>query len=629
MWLIDTQTLKLKFFLTPPPQYSILSHVWTDEECSFQEFRFPEHTQALIEKKGFKKIKACCELSLKQGFQWTWVDTCCIDKSSSAELSESINSMFSWYWSSTVCYAYLEDVNSTSTTQKVVQRSTDPEWRRVQGSTDPERHSESDSESNDPGSEPVFEHWPSRWYSRGWTLQELIAPLKVEFYNCYWTKIGTKWGLRREISSITGISEADLVYYNPRRSSIAQKMSWASARDTTRVEDKAYSLLGLFGVHLPLLYGEGRNAFRRLQEELIRTSTDHTIFAWRDRDRDTLLADSPAGFHRCGSAVGRVWTSESESQRRDTKKTYSITNGGLEMELWVLRDVNTVKHHLHRSGLSRRDLSKFIIGFFDYKDTVLPGLFMGLALMAEGAGRFRVYGQPIALTADVSEQLEIRTVVLAVDRPGGAMPLRRQIPVADTDIDASYNYRAQIFAAKELAWNSVRRVSCPGNFDTDPTAASFMKPKRDHTGSESITDVAVTPDGFYLFGITGCNPFDFLVLNLSAGPTCSISLHLLLSPALEYLKSTDPTECLPTWLVNGLACHVWETGTTAFGGNSALEGEYDGHISYWRELECRPGQDGVWIEHKLSDGRTLEVTVAGTGTGYDSPEILYIGLKDA
>lgn len=629
MWLIDTQTLKLKFFLTPPPQYSILSHVWTDEECSFQEFRFPEHTQALIEKKGFKKIKACCELSLEQGFQWTWVDTCCIDKSSSAELSESINSMFSWYWSSTVCYAYLEDVDSTLTTRKVVQGSTDPGRRVLQGSTDPKRRSEWDSESNDSGSEPVF-HYPSRWYSRGWTLQELIAPLKVEFYNCYWTKIGTKWGLRREISSITGISEADLVYYNPRRSSIAQKMSWASARDTTRVEDKAYSLLGLFGVHLPLLYGEGRNAFRRLQEELIRTSTDHTIFAWRDRDRDTLLAGSPAGFHTCGSTVGRVWTLGSKSERRDTKKTYSITNGGLEMELRVLCNVdNTVKHHLQNLGLSRRDLSKFIIGFFDYKDTVLPGYFMGLALMAEGAGRFRVYGQPIALKADVSEQLEIRTVVLAVDRPGGAMPLRRQIPVADTDIDTLCRYRAQIFAAKELAWNSVRRVSSPDSFATRPTAASFMKPTRDHTGLEDIADAAVTPDGVYLFGITERNPFDLLVLNLSAGPTCSITLQLLLSPALQKLDTTDPTERFPTWMMDGLTCHVWETGTAAFGGNSALEGEYDGHTSYWRELSRRLGQDGVWIEHKLLDGRTLEVTVVGTGTGYDSPEIMYIGLKDA
>lgn len=96
-----------------------------------------------------------------------------------------------------------------------------------------------------------------------------MAPRKVELYNRCWTKIGTKWGLRREISSITGISEADLVVFDPRRSSIAQKMSWASERYTARVEDEAYSLLGLFGVHMSLLYGEGQNAFRRLQEELI------------------------------------------------------------------------------------------------------------------------------------------------------------------------------------------------------------------------------------------------------------------------------------------------------------------------------------------------------------------------
>lgn len=540
--------------------------------------------------------------------------------------------MFLWYWSSTVCYAYLEDVKATSTTQRRFHAASEPELH-------PEPDSESGSDSKPPGSELGLDWVPSRWYSRGWTLQELMAPLKVEFYNRCWTKIGTKWGLRREISSITGISEADLVVFYPRRSSIAQKMSWALERYTTRVEDEAYSLLGLFGVHMSLLYGEGKNAFRRLQEELIRTSTDHTLFAWRGRDHhpqwNTLLADSPMGFHMCGSTVSRAWTELGyELDRRATKSTYAITNGGLEMELWVLCDVDAVKYHLRDTGLPERDFSKFIIGLFDYEDTSLPGLRMGLALKAEGAGRFRVRGQPIPLETDTIE-LEIKTVVLALDRPGGAVPLRREFPVADIDGSPSGDaarYRARIFAAKELALNSVRRVSCPDV--PESAAASFAKPGRDQISSENSTKVAVTAEGFYWFQVLEGHPFDSLALDLSTGPTCSISLQLLLSPAPKYLDSSSTTGHFSPRMLTGLTCRVWETGTGACGGSSPIEGEHDeGHTSYWRKLGWRLGEDGVWIEHKLPDGRTLEVSVVDTRTEATRTtfwgEILYIGLKGA
>jgi hypothetical protein len=129
-------------------------------------------------------------------------------------------------------------------------------------------------------------------------------------------------------------------------------MSWASYRRTTRVEDEAYCLLGLFGVHMPLLYCEGENAFRRLQEELIRTSTDHTIFAWSNRHfhLDTLLANSPIRFYSCGSIVSHVWSFGHESDRRTAKKTYAITNGGLEIELPVVCDVKAVERNVRRSN---------------------------------------------------------------------------------------------------------------------------------------------------------------------------------------------------------------------------------------------------------------------------------------
>ncbi|KAK4187329.1 heterokaryon incompatibility protein-domain-containing protein, partial [Podospora australis] len=284
MWLIETYTWKLRFFHNPPEKYAILSHAWAEEELTFQEFRSLEgvggalaeqEARRIRNKKGFKKIQQCCHLALSNNLRLAWVDTCCIDKASSAELSESINSMFHWYKESTICYVYLEDVTSVSVTTKP-------------NEADPYKPDE-----------------PSRWYTRGWTLQELLAPARVDFYNSSWQKIGSKWGLRKEIASITGIGELDLISYDRSRTSIAQKMSWASRRNTTRIEDAAYCLLGIFGIHMPLLYGERGNAFRRLQERLIQTSSDQSIFCWNNtsyvRAPDAgepwgMLAGSPRDF---------------------------------------------------------------------------------------------------------------------------------------------------------------------------------------------------------------------------------------------------------------------------------------------------------------------------------------------
>jgi len=170
---------------------------------------------------------------------------CCIDKTSSAELSEAINSMFRWYQKASVCYAYLADVL----------KDTDPD-------KDPEEFSR------------------SRWFTRGWTLQELVAPKNVVFYSRSWKNIGTKERLCNTISTITGIDIDTLLGEDVTFVSVANKMSWASGRRTTRTEDMAYCLLGIFDVNMPLLYGEGKKAFLRLQEEILRSSYDHSLFAW-------------------------------------------------------------------------------------------------------------------------------------------------------------------------------------------------------------------------------------------------------------------------------------------------------------------------------------------------------------
>ncbi|GKT83692.1 HET domain protein [Colletotrichum tofieldiae] len=244
MRLLCVKSLEVKEFAPNAiPRYAILSHRWlsNDGEVTFQDM---ERNNA-ITKPGYEKVAKSCKQAEEDGFDYVWIDTSCIDKTSSAELSESINSMFRWYKNAAVCYAFLSDVPSDSALDE------DSPFAK------------------------------SEWFTRGWTLQELVAPKRLEFYSCEWKLLGSKGHLSGVISRITGIDELTL---QGRRqlhlSSIAARMSWATNRETTREEDKAYSLLGLFDVQLPLLYGEGgEHAFLRLQKELIRTSDDRSHFS--------------------------------------------------------------------------------------------------------------------------------------------------------------------------------------------------------------------------------------------------------------------------------------------------------------------------------------------------------------
>lgn len=204
-------------------------------------------------------------------FNRQWMDTCCIDKSSSAELSEAINSMFAWYQQADVCLVYLHDVDSS------LDPSTPGSVRNSLRSSD--------------------------WFNRGWTLQELVAPSVVYFHGSDWRSIGSRTSLKAVLSEITSIDVDLFSHGRLSRYSIAQKMSWAAKRETTRVEDEAYCLMGLFDINMPLLYGEGRKAFRRLQEEIIRRSDDQSIFVHASNDDGSILADSPSAFSECGQVV--------------------------------------------------------------------------------------------------------------------------------------------------------------------------------------------------------------------------------------------------------------------------------------------------------------------------------------
>lgn len=293
MWLINARSLQLEeVWDERKERYAILSHRWDIEEVSFRDM---QNLAVATKLKGFAKIRRSCELALKEKYQYVWIDTCCINKESSTDLSEAINSMYRWYQASAVCYAYLLDVQADGSGQSLLEQ-------QIKDSV---------------------------WFTRGWTLQELLAPPNVKFYNQHWIALGTKQTLGTVLTQTTGIDDDILRGKDPLASrSIAQRMSWASKRRTTRKEDRAYCLLGIFDVNIPLLYGEGgRKAFLRLQEEIIKQSDDHTVFVWpiHRSDQPGLLADKSKAFKQCQS-VRAVDT-------RRGRAPYSMTNRGLSIKL--------------------------------------------------------------------------------------------------------------------------------------------------------------------------------------------------------------------------------------------------------------------------------------------------------
>jgi hypothetical protein len=236
------------------PPYAILSHTWgaDTEEVSFGDLL--SGTGKV--KFGYGKIRFCEEQARRDGLQYCWVDTCCIDKSNNNELSEAINSMFRWYRNAAKCYVYLSDVSGHASNAKFNQ----PFW------------------------EPAFRK--SRWFTRGWTLQELTAPISVEFFSKEGELLGNKISLERNIHEITGIPIKVLRGAALSNFSTAERLLWAEKRETTRKEDKAYSLLGIFDVHMPLIYGEGRDsALRRLREEINKASKGKLVLTFFSKNR--------------------------------------------------------------------------------------------------------------------------------------------------------------------------------------------------------------------------------------------------------------------------------------------------------------------------------------------------------
>ena len=195
-----------------------------------------------------EKIRRACEIARRDGYRYIWIDSSCIDKTSSSELSEAINLMFNWYRGAQVCYAFLVDVPSDEDV-----RAKRSKFRS------------------------------GRWFGRAWTLQELIAPRIVIFLSQDWRHLGTKDALAELIQEITYIDRQILTHEKALAGeSVAERMRWAVRRSTTRVEDEAYSLLGIFGITMSTLYGEGAHAFQRLQVEILQRIPNQSLFVWGD-----------------------------------------------------------------------------------------------------------------------------------------------------------------------------------------------------------------------------------------------------------------------------------------------------------------------------------------------------------
>lgn len=357
MWLINVATRNLECWVgdrIPYGKYAVLSHTWntdSSQEMSFQEWKDEAKRKIWSNKLGYEKINKVIELAQKSQIAHVWVDTCCIDKTSSAELSEAINSMFAWYQRSAVCYVFLADV---SVAKPVI----------FKGASSPEDFRLYDLE----------EFKSSRWFTRGWTLQELLAPKTLFFYDKNWEGLGnykkedekpfqaeepSRAGysfegedahmdegpedgdsteavetLVRDLSEATGIDTDYLETCGFSQASIAQRMSWAANRQTTRIEDQAYCLLGIFEINMPLLYGEETKAFARLQEEIMKVSVDDSLFAWKwDPEYQqknleiSLLAPSPKAF----GGMGHIEANIADESRYLADKEVKIETYGLSM----------------------------------------------------------------------------------------------------------------------------------------------------------------------------------------------------------------------------------------------------------------------------------------------------------
>jgi hypothetical protein len=284
MLLINATTRRLERFDDERhvPPYAILSHTWDNTEVTLREYQNAlggtrTHDTFLQSSSGLLKIDRTCQQAIADKVSYVWIDACCVDRTSSSELSAAINSMRRWYQQARVCYVYFHDVQAPSASYCKKAGVTEDVSIRQQLAS-------------------------ARWFTRGWTLQELLASRYVNFFDKTWRYLGSKESLCPILTDVTGIDEVYLQGGDLNEASVAKRMSWAANRETTKVEDIAYCLMGIFDVNMPLLYGEGAKAFKRLQEKIFEETDDMSLFAWQTAEAKT--STSPQSLHATPSNKG-------------------------------------------------------------------------------------------------------------------------------------------------------------------------------------------------------------------------------------------------------------------------------------------------------------------------------------
>ncbi|KAK4183889.1 hypothetical protein QBC35DRAFT_507093 [Podospora australis] len=447
MRLLETSTLRLVSKREGEiPPYAILSHTWggDDDEVTYQDilelsasrFRLNDGSKfahRVTKKKGFAKIRDSAKLALSSGYNFIWIDTCCIDKTSSAELSEAINSMFRWYREATICYAYLVDVPAESEGQNISS---------------------------------------SRWFTRGWTLQELLAPSDVWFYDQGWGIIGSKLGpnskgladkhpeiWRRNfvdpafLNRVTGVDTAILTRPAALEDvSVASKMKWAANRQTTRTEDVAYCLMGIFNVNMPLLYGEGTRSFMRLQEEILESTNDQTLFAWtvppskESPCLSGLLASHPSYFKDFGD-IQPLSVNVSRSSAPST-----MTNAGLHVQLYLERTESLTEHNQAASS------DQYLAILDCYPHTQPSGITANLALrlVALGGDQYaRMEADQVAWVPTDQKRPGGNTYIYVQESPVFVLPEIVVAPHSTPDINYVFD------AAPITGWNDLTQTMRP------------------------------------------------------------------------------------------------------------------------------------------------------------------------
>ncbi|KAI0715798.1 hypothetical protein C8T65DRAFT_828566 [Cerioporus squamosus] len=403
MWLLNTANGEFVGVIDPREvKYAALSHVWSRDprvpELSFHDLlKIQEEVRiARSEDPTIPEDAVLLRASEKS--------------SSSAELEEAINSMYSWYSSSTVCYAFLQDVDGREDP-----RASNSSFRR------------------------------SEWHNRGWTLQELVAPRVVVFLSRTWRYIGAKHGMANLIEDVTGVDRDVVLGSKPVSSvSVARRMSWASRRVTTRREDEAYCLMGIFSVNMPVIYGEGPAAFVRLQEEILKYIPDQSIFVWSRTvpidpsaqaihreaffegtgTHHTLLAPSPALFLSSRNVISITKGSLARILGiAIPPPTYTITSYGLRVTLPLLSITGTIRVALLASQWNNDYLLGLVLkktGVSDIYSVGVPSLSPRVGLPGEWEAGFSFiteHGSRSWCMVRLPPVSDGRTCILASDLP--------------------------------------------------------------------------------------------------------------------------------------------------------------------------------------------------------------------